>query len=140
MPWYVTEALKQGPLVTFLALALICFGRSYVVPGTQVTTVIEQCAETKNDLTRDRDRWQRIALRGSNILQERAQDLADASPDNLKSSPQRVVVKAKPIAPDVKQRIEQPGTATDATSVEQRIETSKKVFESAPVQSAKPKP
>lgn len=139
MPWYITEALKQGPLVTFLALALVCFGKSYVVPGSQVTTVIQQCTETKADIIRDRDRWQRIALRGSNILQERAQDLADVSPDNLESSPRRVIVRAKPIAPEIKQRIEQPTTATDAGSVEQRIETSKKVLESAPVQSAKPK-
>lgn len=143
MPWYIVEALKQGPLVTFLALALICFGKSYVVPGSQVTTVITQCTETKADLIKERDRWQRIALRGSNILQERAQDLAEVAPA-ANEAPRRVVVKSKPLAPEVKKRVEHPSTGTDAGSVEQRIETSNKVLQSAPVQtapqSAKPKP
>lgn len=138
MPTYLVEAFKQSPLVGVLLIAVLVFAKGYVVPASQVT----QCVEREATLTKDRDFWQRIALRGAGILERRAQSIVEVAPvDKNPEGPARSVrVKAKPIAPEVKASIEKPSTKTDPASVAERIETANKVLLSAPVQVPAKKP
>lgn len=130
------EIWRQSPLAAVMAIAVIAFARGSVVPSSSVTSAVKQCSENAQQIVQDRDLWQRIALQGTNILEKRAQAIADIAPTSTQpNGPAKMVkVEAKPIAPDVKASIEKPPTETDPTSVQKRIETSKKVLESAPVQ------
>lgn len=122
-----------------MAIAVIAFARGSVVPYSSVVSAVVQCDKNAQQIAADRDLWQRIALQGTNILEKRAQAIADIAPTSAQANaPSKVVkVEAKPITPDVKASIERPSTSTDPGSVQKRIETSKKVLESAPVQVAK---
>lgn len=135
MPPFLTEAIKQSPLAMVLIIAVIAFARGSVVPGSAVTAVTNQCIADKTQLTNERDRWQRVALRGSNVLQERAQDLAEIAPSagSPSARAREVTIQAKPLSPRLKAEIEKPSVVNDPTSVERRIEASDKILQSAPV-------
>lgn len=139
----LTDFLKsQPPLIVVLTIAIIALVSGYVVPGGRVTEAATQCTADKGQLVKERDQWQRIALRGSNILQQRARDLAEIapSPSTPNQRVRSVTIQAKPLPKELRREVEKPPIANDAMSVEKRITASEKVLESAPVPTlAKPK-
>jgi hypothetical protein len=145
MDWtkILAEAWRQCPAIALLGVAVYAFAHGSIVPSSAVTSVVSQCSEEKASRDHQIYVWQRLAGLGADVLQERAQSVAEIAPtkDNPSGPAKSVKIQAKPIAPDVKAKIEKPPTGTDATTIESRIKTADKVLQSAPVQvPVKPKP
>ncbi len=143
MNWiaFLGEAWKQCPAIALLGIAVWAFAHGSVVPASAVTSVIAQCDADRTSKDVQIDRWQRIALKGAGVLEERAQSIAEIAPTSTNPSgpAKSVQVKAKALSPEVKANIEKPPTATDPKTTEKRIDTASKVLLSAPVQEVKGK-
>lgn len=134
-----SEAWRQCPAIAILGLAAYLFVHGSIVPYSAVTAVANQCAEEKASKDHQIYIWQRLAGLGADVLQERAQSIAEIAPTKANPSGpvKSIQVQAKPLAPDVKAKIEKPPVGTDANTIESRIKTADKVLQSAPVQTAK---